>query len=41
MQPLAAALRAAAAAIRPCATCGNLDTVDPCAICRDPERTLA
>jgi len=38
MQPLAAALRAAAAAIRPCATCGNLDTVDPCAICRDPER---
>jgi recombination protein RecR len=37
MQPLAAAL-AAAAAIRPCANCGNLDTVDPCAICRDPER---
>src|ERR1700682_2023254 len=38
MQPLAAALGAAAAAIRPCATCGNLDTADPCAICRDPER---
>jgi len=38
MQPLAAALGAAAAAIRPCATCGNLDTSDPCAICRDPER---
>jgi recombination protein RecR len=38
MQPLAAALGAAAAAIRPCATCGNLDTTDPCAICRDPER---
>ena len=38
MQPLAAALGAAAAAIRPCATCGNLDTIDPCAICRDPER---
>jgi recombination protein RecR len=38
MQPLAAALGAAAAAIRPCATCGNLDTLDPCAICRDPER---
>ena len=38
MQPLAAALGAAAAAIRPCATCGNLDTQDPCAICRDPER---
>jgi recombination protein RecR len=38
MQPLAAALGAAAAAIRPCATCGNLDTSDPCAICRDPGR---
>jgi len=38
MQPLAAALGAAAAAIRPCSTCGNLDTADPCAICRDPER---
>ncbi len=41
MQPLAAALGAAAAAIRPCATCGNLDTADPCAICRDPERDLS
>ena len=41
MQPLAAALGAAAAAIRPCATCGNLDTVDPCAICRDPKRDPA
>jgi len=38
MQPLAAALGAAAAAIRPCAICGNLDTLDPCTICRDPER---
>jgi recombination protein RecR len=38
MQPLAAALGAAAAAIRPCSTCGNLDTVDPCAICRDNRR---
>jgi recombination protein RecR len=41
MQPLAAALAAAAAAIRPCAICGNLDTADPCAICRDPERDLS
>jgi recombination protein RecR len=41
MQPLAAAMREAAAAIRPCATCGNLDTVDPCAICRDPQRDPA
>jgi len=38
MEPLAAALRAAATAIRPCPLCGNLDTVEPCAICRDPTR---
>lgn len=41
MQPLAAAIGAAAAAIRPCSVCGNLDTADPCAICRDPERNPA
>src|SRR5437764_605122 len=38
MEPLAAAMAAAAAAVRPCTNCGNLDTADPCAICRDPER---
>lgn len=38
MQPLAAALDAAASAIRTCSRCGNLDTADPCGICRDPER---
>ena len=38
MEPLAAALHDAAAAIRPCPVCGNLDTVEPCAICRDPRR---
>jgi recombination protein RecR len=38
MKPLAAALRDAAAAIRPCPSCGNLDTVEPCGICRDPRR---
>ncbi len=38
MLPLAAALAQAAEAIRPCSVCGNLDTIDPCAICRDPER---
>jgi recombination protein RecR len=38
MQPLAAALDAAASAIRTCSSCGNLDTADPCGICRDPER---
>jgi len=38
MEPLAAAMAAASAAVRPCSQCGNLDTADPCAICRDPER---
>ena len=38
MQPLSAALADAAVAIKPCSTCGNLDTVDPCSICADPTR---
>jgi recombination protein RecR len=38
MQPLAEAMRAVAARIRACSTCGNLDTEDPCALCRDPRR---
>ena len=38
MQPLSAALADAARAIKPCTTCGNLDTVDPCTICSDPRR---
>ena len=41
MQPLAAAMQAAAAAVRPCSACGNLDICDPCAICRDPGRDPA
>src|SRR5271170_2359961 len=40
LEPLAAALARAAEAIRPCPICGNLDTVEPCAICRDPERDM-
>ena len=40
LEPLAAALAKAAEAIRPCPICGNLDTVEPCAICRDPERDV-
>lgn len=36
--PLAAALQAAAAAVRPCSVCGALDGTDPCTICADPER---
>jgi recombination protein RecR len=38
MEPLARALSEAAARIRPCSTCGNLDTADPCHICTDPRR---
>src|SRR5271169_3967146 len=38
LEPLAAAMRAAATAIRVCETCGNLDTVTPCSLCRDPRR---
>jgi len=38
MLPLAGALEAAAAAVRPCGVCGNLDAHDPCAICRDARR---
>lgn len=38
MIPLADALAEAARTIRPCTTCGNLDTVDPCTICTDPRR---
>ena len=38
MEPLAAALTETAAKVRPCGRCGNLDTADPCALCRDPRR---
>jgi recombination protein RecR len=38
LEPLAAALKDAAAAIKSCETCGNLDTASPCAICTDPRR---
>jgi len=38
MLPLAQALGEAARAVRPCRLCGNLDSVDPCAICADPHR---
>ena len=41
MLPLAAALRQAAENIKTCGTCGNLDTRDPCAICREPGRNAA
>ena len=38
LEPLSFAMRDAAAAIRTCETCGNLDTTSPCALCRDPRR---
>lgn len=38
MLPLADAMARAAASIRICSTCGNMDTDDPCAICRAPGR---
>jgi recombination protein RecR len=38
LSPLAQAMTDAAAAIRECRQCGNLDTRDPCAICADGRR---
>lgn len=38
LEPLSLAMRDAAAAIKTCSVCGNLDTTSPCALCRDPRR---
>lgn len=38
MQPLAQALADVAGSITLCSQCGNADTADPCAICRDARR---
>jgi recombination protein RecR len=38
MRPLADALADAAAKIRACAECGNLDVADPCTVCAAPNR---
>ena len=38
MQPLAGALGTAAAVIRTCPVCNNLDTLSPCAVCSNPAR---
>ncbi len=38
MLPLAEAMAKAAESVTLCSTCGNLDSQDPCAICRDPRR---
>ena len=41
LDPLADAMAKAAAALRLCSICGNLDTADPCALCRDASRDAA
>lgn len=38
LAPLADAMHVAAERIMTCKTCGNLDTSDPCTLCRDPRR---
>ena len=38
LDPLSAALSAAAAAIKVCRVCGHIDTTDPCGLCTDPRR---
>ena len=40
LTPLAAAMQVARDRILTCSTCGNIDTSDPCAICRDGERDV-
>ncbi len=41
MRPLAFALSDAADKVRACGTCGNWDSIDPCAICADTARDPA
>jgi len=38
LEPLLTALRQVADKLSTCSTCGNVDTSDPCTICRDPRR---
>ncbi len=38
LRPLAQAMAEVADKARLCAVCGNLDTAETCAVCRDPER---
>jgi recombination protein RecR len=38
MIPLASAMAEAADKLKDCSICGNLDTIEPCSICRDPTR---
>jgi recombination protein RecR len=38
MDPLIQALGSVAESVRTCPVCGNIDTVEPCSICRDEKR---
>ena len=38
LQPLLAALHQVSDRLSTCSVCGNVDTSDPCSICRDPRR---
>lgn len=38
LQPLAQAMADAAEKVKTCSVCGNFDSLDPCAICRDESR---
>ena len=38
LEPLLAALTKVSERLSTCSVCGNVDTSDPCAICRDPRR---
>jgi recombination protein RecR len=38
LEPLLAALQAVSETLSTCSICGNVDTSDPCSICRDPRR---
>ncbi len=38
LEPLLAALSDVAEHLSTCSTCGNIDTSDPCSLCRDPRR---
>ena len=41
MEPLTQALDAVARTVQTCPVCGNIDTVEPCSICRDEKRDPA
>ena len=38
LEPLLAALTAVSQTLSTCSSCGNVDTSDPCSLCRDPRR---